>query len=313
VCLVFGNADSGEGYIIVDGNAGDRKNLTLWQGAEQVIPQVASHCNNTIVVLHTVGPVLVADWYDHPNITAILWAGLPGQESGNSLTDVLYGRVNPGGKTPFTWGKTLKNYGPQLVTQPNNGAGAPQIDYTEGVFTDYRAFDKADVQPIFEFGFGLSYTTFEFSELQVEAVVTSPYIPNEGMSTPAPSFGEPPSASGNLFPQGITRIPGYVYPWLNSTDLKASSRDPDYGLPSSAYIPPGATDSSPQPVAAAGGAPGGNPHLYDRVYEITAVITNTGNVVGDEVPQVVCFLMYGSNFPESSLTWKLSVCVSWRP
>ena len=49
----------------------------------------ASQCANTIVVLHTVGPVLVEDWYDHPNVTAILYASLPGQESGNSLLDVL--------------------------------------------------------------------------------------------------------------------------------------------------------------------------------------------------------------------------------
>ena len=71
------------------------QNLTLWHGGDELILTTASQCANTIVVLHTVGPVLVEDWYDHPNVTAILYASLPGQESGNSLLDVLIGTVNP--------------------------------------------------------------------------------------------------------------------------------------------------------------------------------------------------------------------------
>lgn len=94
-CFVMANADSGEDYIIVDGNQGDRNNLTLWHGGDTLILRVAAQCAKTIVVLHTVGPVLVEAWYSHPNISAILWAGLPGQESGNSLLDVLNGAVNP--------------------------------------------------------------------------------------------------------------------------------------------------------------------------------------------------------------------------
>lgn len=86
--IVFVNADSGEGYINVDGNEGDRQNLTLWDSGDDLVQLVASLCQNTIVVIHSTGPTLVQDWYDSPNITAILWAGVPGQESGNSITDV---------------------------------------------------------------------------------------------------------------------------------------------------------------------------------------------------------------------------------
>jgi len=75
VCIVFANADAGEGYITVDGNEGDRNNLTLWQNGDNLIMEVAAQCNNTVVVLHTVGPVLVDAWYNNPNITAIVWAG----------------------------------------------------------------------------------------------------------------------------------------------------------------------------------------------------------------------------------------------
>jgi beta-glucosidase len=79
VAIVFVNADSGEGYITVDGNAGDRNNLTLWQNGDTLIRNVSALCNNTIVVIHSVGPVLVNSFYQSENVTAILWAGLPGQ------------------------------------------------------------------------------------------------------------------------------------------------------------------------------------------------------------------------------------------
>ncbi|KAL2001715.1 hypothetical protein VTN02DRAFT_1355 [Thermoascus thermophilus] len=287
VSIVFVNADSGEGYISVDGNEGDRNNLTLWQGGEAVIKTVSANCNNTIVVMHTVGPVLIDDWYDHPNITAIVWAGLPGQESGNSLVDVLYGRVSPGGKTPFTWGKDRDSYGSPLVTKPNNGNDAPQDDFTEGVFIDYRRFDKFNETPIYEFGFGLSYTTFEYSNIYVQPLNAPPYTPASGSTKAAPTFGNSSTDYADyLYPEDIDRIPKYIYPWLNTTDPKESSGDPDYGMEAEDYIPPGATDGSPQPILPAGGAPGGNPGLYDEMYRVTAIITNTGKVAGDEVPQL---------------------------
>ena len=62
------NADSGEGYITVDGNAGDRNNLTLWHSGDTLITKVADKCANTVVVLHTVGPVIMETWVDHPNV-----------------------------------------------------------------------------------------------------------------------------------------------------------------------------------------------------------------------------------------------------
>lgn len=91
-CIVFANSASGEGYITVDGNEGDRNNISLWHDGAGLITRVAGNCSNTVVVLHTVGEVDMEPFFDHPNVTAILHAGLPGQESGNSLVDVLFGR-----------------------------------------------------------------------------------------------------------------------------------------------------------------------------------------------------------------------------
>ncbi|KAH8807695.1 beta-glucosidase [Xylogone sp. PMI_703] len=287
-CIVFGNSDSGEGYINVQGNEGDRNNLTLWQNADQVIKSVSSLCSNTIVVLHTVGPVIVDEWYDHPNITAILWAGLPGQESGNSLVDILYGKTNPSGRSPFTWAKKREDYGADVLYKPNNGNGAPQQEFTEGVYIDYRHFDKAGIEPIYEFGFGLSYTTFKYSNLQVAKRSVRPYKPTTGKTIAAPSFG---TISKNIedykFPAAFRYIYSFIYPYFNTTtSLKAASMDPEYGRTD--FIPEHALDSTPQPLIGASDktASGGNRQLYDVVYEVTATVTNTGKIVGDEVPQL---------------------------
>jgi hypothetical protein len=297
--IIFVNADSGEGYINVDGNEGDRNNLTLWHSGDALIKNISSMCNNTIVVIHSTGPTLVTDWYDSPNVTAILWAGVPGQESGNSITDVLYGKVNPAARTPFTWGRTRESYGTDIMYEPNNGKGAPQDDFTEGIFIDYRAFDKSNSTPIYEFGYGLSYTTFNYSNLIIKSAGAGNYTPTVGHTAPAPVLGNfSTNLADYLFPNASFRhIPEYIYPYLNTTDAKAASGDPSYGQTPTQFLPPGATDGSPQPLLAAGGAPGGNPALWDVLYTVTATITNTGTLNGEEVPQLYISLG-GPNDPK---------------
>ncbi|SPQ22671.1 c26fd358-f5d8-4bdb-b4b2-1b2c14861824 [Thermothielavioides terrestris] len=288
--IVFVNADSGEGYINVDGNMGDRKNLTLWKDGDALVKNVASWCSNTIVVIHSPGPVLLTEWYNSPNVTAILWAGLPGQESGNSIADVLYGRVNPAARSPFTWGPTRESYGTDVLYTPNNGNGAPQDDFTEGVFIDYRYFDKTNSSVIYEFGHGLSYTTFEYSNIRVQKSNAGKYEPTTGKTSPAPTFG---NFSTNLkdyvFPSHeFPYVYEYIYPYLNTTDPKAASGDANYGQTADKFLPPHATDSSAQPLLRSSGknSPGGNRQLYDVMYTITADIKNTGSIVGEEVPQL---------------------------
>ncbi|SMR51995.1 unnamed protein product [Zymoseptoria tritici ST99CH_3D1] len=299
VSLVFVNADAGEGYISVDGNLGDRNNLTIWHNGDTLIQNVTSQCNNTVVIIHSVGPVLVNDWYENPNVTAIIYAGIPGQESGNAITDILYGKRNPGGKTPFTWGSDRTEWGVDIVYEPNNGADAPQETFSEGVFIDYRAFDKANITPVFEFGFGLSYTTFNFSNLQIEAKSVAPYVPTDGNTPAAPSYGTIDNdTSAYLFPANATRVYAYIYPYLNSTDLQDSSADPYYNAEGYS-LPDDATNGNAQPYLPAGSnvAPGGNTALYDVLFSVSATITNTGKVVGEEVPQVYVSLG-GPNDPK---------------
>ncbi|EGO02945.1 glycoside hydrolase family 3 protein [Serpula lacrymans var. lacrymans S7.3] len=169
VAIVFVNSDSGEGYITVDGNAGDRKNLTAWHQGDQLILAVAAQNNNTIVVTNSVGPLILEPWVEHPNVTAIVWANLGGNEAGNAVMDILYGNWNPSGKLPYTIAKRPEDYPAQLVTG-GTAADILSINYTEGLFIDYRWFDAQNITPRYEFGFGLSYTTFEYSDLAITAV-----------------------------------------------------------------------------------------------------------------------------------------------
>lgn len=95
---------------------------------------------NTIVVVHSVGPAIIEPWIEHPNITAVVWAGVPGQEAGNSIADVLFGDVNPSGRLPYTIAKNASDY----PAQPVLGGGPNDIlsiPYTEGLLIDYRWFD----------------------------------------------------------------------------------------------------------------------------------------------------------------------------
>ncbi|KAI4168312.1 MAG: hypothetical protein LQ343_006479 [Gyalolechia ehrenbergii] len=285
VAIVFVNADSGEGFINVDGNVGDRNNLTFWQGGDVLVQNVSAVCNNTILVMHTVGPVLLGNYSENPNITAILWAGLPGEQSGNSIADILYGRVNPGAKLPFTFGAAREDYGTDLLYIPNEGTGAPQVSFTEGNFIDYRAFDIANITPVYEFGFGLSYTTFSYSNLRVSKLNVSSYTPTTGVTSAAPVLGNSTNDTSQYqFPSNFSAVPLYIYPYLNSTDLEAAANDSDYGSSDSA--PAGSQDGSPQPLLVAGGAPGGNPELYDVLYQVEATITNIGSIAGEEVAQL---------------------------
>ena len=145
--IVFINADSGEGYITVEGVAGDRPNLDTWHNGDALVQAIANVNKKTIVVVHSVGPLVVESWISNPNVVAVLWAGIPGQESGNGLVDVLYGTVSPSGKLPYTIAKAVGDYGTSIQSGDDN--------YTEGLYIDYRHFDQAGIVPRFEFGFGL--------------------------------------------------------------------------------------------------------------------------------------------------------------
>ncbi|KAI5778066.1 glycoside hydrolase family 3 protein [Geopyxis carbonaria] len=297
VCLVFINADAGEGYIQWEDVAGDRPNLATQKNGDALVLAVANACKNTVVVVHAVGPILVEPWIEHRNVRSLLWAHLPGLESGNALTDVLWGATNPSGKLPYTIGKTLADYGADAaVLYTANAQPWPQQDFKDGLLIDYRHFDAAKITPRFPFGFGLSYTKFSQSR-RLDVVKRAPMTPlprpRPAAEVKAPVYNSSiPAASEVVFPPGFTKIRTLIYPNLNSTSEVSNSSTP---YP----YPPGY--STPAAKSPAGGPEGGNPDLWTVLYTVSTTVRNTGRVAGAEVVQLYTEPPKGSGAPVRQL------------
>ena len=154
-CLVFISSYSTEGS--------DRVDLHAANGGDFLVRTVASRCPNTIVIVNSVSQLDLEAWIDHPHVMGVLWTGMPGPEYGQAVVDVLFGDYNPGGKLVFTLAKHESDYGTHISLTENS-------NYVEGVFLDYRHFDKNNIVPRYHFGYGLSYTTFSFSQLDISKV-----------------------------------------------------------------------------------------------------------------------------------------------
>jgi beta-glucosidase len=114
-----------------------------------------------VVVLNAGSPITMP-WVDQ--VAAIVEAYYPGLENGNAVAAVLLGEVNPSGKLPVTFPKRLQD-SPAFINA--SYYGAREVNYGEGIFVGYRYFDKVELDPLFAFGYGLSYTTFEYSGLKL--------------------------------------------------------------------------------------------------------------------------------------------------
>jgi len=132
----------------------------------KLVEDVAAVNPNTIVVLNVSQPVALP-WLD--KVRGVLQMWFPGDEGGWSTADVLLGRVSPAGRLPFTWMKTLDQAPANDPKHPERSSRGAQgkTTYAEGVNVGYRWFDKNKLDPLFPFGYGLSYTRFEYSDLKV--------------------------------------------------------------------------------------------------------------------------------------------------
>jgi beta-glucosidase len=284
--IVFVNADSGENYITVDSNPGDRTTagLNLWHNGDKLIQNVAAKYSNVIVVVHTVGPIIMEEWIDLPSVKAVLFAHLPGQEAGDSLMEVLYGDVSPSGHLPYTIPTAESNY-PDSVGLRGFELGQPQDSFTEGLYIDYRHFNKEAIKPRYAFGYGLSYTTFSFSNASI-----TPVTPLTSIPPPRPAKGTTPSystvippASEAYWPANFNRIWRYLYSWLEKGDADAAAKDANS---TKTYPYPAGYSNEQKSGFAAGGASGGNPALFDTAYDISLTVTNTGSRAGKAVAQL---------------------------
>ncbi|WP_244216163.1 beta-glucosidase [Pseudomonas reidholzensis] len=142
----------------------------------ELINFVARANPNTIVVTHGGGVADMQPWAK--KVGAALHAWFPGQQGGQALAEILYGKVNPSGKLPVTIDKHIED-NPSYASYPDPAAyrgdtALTEMTYSEGLYMGYRGYDKKHAKPLYPFGFGLSYTTFSYADLKLSSNVMTP-------------------------------------------------------------------------------------------------------------------------------------------
>lgn len=149
-----------------DREGDDRTHMTLPGIQDQVIADLAAANPSTVVVM-IAGSAVEMPWVNQVN--AILWGWYGGMEAGNAYARILFGDVNPSGKMPITLPKQLGDTAPIMLNDYNDKDSL----YKEGVFIGYRWFEQQNIQPVFPFGHGISYTQFELSDLKVPTKISA--------------------------------------------------------------------------------------------------------------------------------------------
>jgi len=154
ICAGLSHDEESEGF--------DRKTLELPANQVRLIQEVAMVNRDVVVVLNAGAPVLMDGWIGA--VPALVQSWYPGQEGGNAVADVLFGDVSPSGKLPCTYPKRWED----CSAYPTYPGADGVTEYRDGLFVGYRYFDRQNLQPLFPFGHGLSYTIFQYDSLVVE-------------------------------------------------------------------------------------------------------------------------------------------------
>ncbi|SEQ54054.1 beta-glucosidase [Devosia sp. YR412] len=160
--LIFGSTEVG-----YDGEGSDRRNLSLAPGQDGLIAEIAQINSRTVVVLSNPDAITMP-WLD--DVAAVVETFFSGQGMGGGVADVLFGVVNPSGKLTVTFPKKLGDV-PGFLSYP--GENRRHV-YSEGIFVGYRGYDARDTEPLFPFGFGLSYTQFAYSDVTLDKAELRP-------------------------------------------------------------------------------------------------------------------------------------------
>ena len=168
IAVVFGYYTEGEGR--------DRANFNLDNNGDALISAVAAAQHNTIVVLET-GSAVLMPWIDQ--VKAVFEAWYPGVEQGTAIAELLWGDVNPSGRLPVTFPKSVADlptntpqqypgvFADGTTTRPAGSTEIRQVNYTEGLNVGYRWYENEHIKPLFPFGHGLSYSSFSYDDLRV--------------------------------------------------------------------------------------------------------------------------------------------------
>lgn len=163
VCVGLPDLYESEGF--------DRETMAMPEGHVRLIETVAGANPNTVVVLFC-GSVVETPWMDR--VKAVLYMGLPGQSGGEAAANLLTGKVNPSGKLTETWPMTYQD------VPSRDTFGKKTTYYKEGLYVGYRYYNKAGVPVRFPFGYGMSYTSFAYSDLTVEDRTVQVTVTNTG-------------------------------------------------------------------------------------------------------------------------------------
>ncbi|MGY0023809.1 beta-glucosidase [Streptomyces sp. YJ-C3] len=155
----------------VESEGFDRTDLRLPGRQDDLVRAVAAANPNTVVVVNSGSPVELP-WRE--DVAAVLLSWFPGQEGGDALADVLLGAEEPGGRLPTTWGSFED--APVTHVTPTDG----RLDYAEGVFIGYRAWDKSGATPSYPFGHGLGYTDWTYESIDVNGTTATVRVRNTG-------------------------------------------------------------------------------------------------------------------------------------
>lgn len=164
VAIVFAGLNHSKGK---DSESYDRPDLQLPEDQIELINETAKDNPNTIVVLIAGSPIAMDRWID--NIPVVLDAWYPGMEGGRAIANILFGDTYPSGKLPITFPQKLADSPAHYSGLARNYPGdeVKDVHYDEGIYVGYRWFDKKEISPLFPFGFGLGYTTFDFGDVSV--------------------------------------------------------------------------------------------------------------------------------------------------
>lgn len=155
VALIFAGLSN-----LFEGGGNDKEDLILPGDQDKLIAEVAAVNPNTVVILINGTPVAMP-WIN--DVKAVIEAYYPGQEGGNAIANILFGKVNPSGKLPDTFPVRLED-NPSFGYWPGENN---VVHYSEGIYVGYRHYDTKKITPLFPFGHGLSYTEFQYSDLKV--------------------------------------------------------------------------------------------------------------------------------------------------
>lgn len=146
----------------------DRASMNLPGDQDQLIQAVSAVNKNTIVVLNNGAPVTLVPWLS--GVSGLIESWFPGQEGGHAVASILFGDVNPSAKLPDTFAVKREDY-PDYGNFPGTKG---IVHYAEGIYVGYRHFDKNKIEPVYPFGYGLSYTTFRYNNLRLTTPALSP-------------------------------------------------------------------------------------------------------------------------------------------